>query len=405
MLVVSVMVEIKSFDHQGRGIGKIDNKVVFVKNALPGEIVEIIVNDEKKKFMEASIKKINKTSKNRIKPMCPYFEKCGGCNLMHISYENQLNFKKEKIENIVTKYLNQEIRVNNIVKSSNELNYRNKITFQVNNNIGFYEEKTNNFIKIDKCLICNDIINKSIKYLNRLELKSINKIICKNINNKLMIIVDTNNKNLDISCLKEIADSIYIKDNGNYLLKYGQEYEEGHIDNYSFTISPDSFFQINLDVATKILKKIKNEVGCNNTILDLYCGTGIIGIYISDNNKVIGVEINKQAYLDALNNKKNNKLSNIDFICNDSGKSIKELNINPDIVIIDPPRGGLNSETIKNILELEAKKIIYVSCNPITLVRDLNHLKDKYTISEITPFDMFPQTYHVECIAILNKNN
>ena len=397
------MVLIETFDHQGKGIGRINNKIVFVKNTVPGDLVQINILKEKKNYIEASIKKIIKKSKSRISPICPYANECGGCSLMNISYEEQLKYKQEIFKNMVTKYLNQEICVNDIVKSDLELHYRNKIVFQINTDIGFFKEKTNDFIKIDKCYICNDIINNSIDYLKKLPLEKINQITCRAINNKLMIIIDTNNIKINVDCLKNIASSIYIKNNNTYIHIYGTKSEQENIDNLKFNISPDSFFQINLNVTKKVLEKIKEIVGSNQSIIDLYCGTGLIGLYLCKDNNVTGIEINKQAYLDAIKNKEDNNLKKINFICDDSGKGVKNLNLKPNIIIVDPPRNGLNKETIDNIIKFNAKKIIYMSCNPITLVRDLKILSENYEIKEITPFDMFPQTYHCESICVLDK--
>ena len=185
------MYKIESLDHYGRGITKINNKITFVKNALPGETVNLRIKQEKKKYIETSVTKYIETSNNRTEAKCPYYESCGGCNIMHMSYNNQLKFKYEKVKNITRKYLNKDIKINDIVKSNNIFNYRNKVTFQVKDNIGFYKNNSYELINIGNCLISNKLINNSIKYLNKLNLKDIKKIICITGNNKLMIILET----------------------------------------------------------------------------------------------------------------------------------------------------------------------------------------------------------------------
>lgn len=398
------MLKIEKLDHYGRGITKLDNKTIFVENALPDEIVEIKIDKEKKKFIEASVLKYIEKSNKRIEPKCPYYNHCGGCNIMHLSYEEQLKFKQEKIENIINKYLNAKVKINNIVKSDISDFYRNKVTFQVKENIGFYKNNTYDIISIDKCIISSALINSCIKYLKEPNLKDINKIICRTTSlNELMVIIETKNKSLDITPLKNIATSIYLKINDEYINIYGKENIQEKLENYKFKISPDSFFQININTCLKLYNKIKEYVGNNKNVIDLYCGTGSIGIFISKNNNVIGIEINEDAIKDAIENKKINNLNNINFLCGDSGKKLKELDFNPDIIIVDPPRSGLNNETIKNILKYNSKEIIYVSCDPMTLVRDLNILNEYYEIKEITPFDMFPNTHHIENIAYLFK--
>lgn len=399
------MIKINSLDHQGRGISKIDGKIIFVENALPDEIVEVKLLKNKKKYIEGIPYKYIKKSNKRIKPNCPYYEYCGGCNIMHMSYDDQLNFKQNKINNIIKKYINEEIKVNNIVNSNKINYYRNKVTFQVKNKLGFYKNDTYEIIPIDNCLISDKLINNSIQYLKKLDLTKISKIVCRAGSNELMIIIETNDKKLDISPIRAISNSIYLKVNSSYIHIYGNKNIYEYIKNYKFIISPDSFFQVNLDTCLKLYNKIKDYVGKNKKVLDLYCGTGSIGIFINEDNHVVGIEINESANKDALVNKEINNISNIDFICGDSGKKLKNINFQPDIIIVDPPRNGLNKETINNILNFNSKKIIYVSCDPMTLARDLNIFKNTYNIKEITPFDMFPNTYHVECIALLENKN
>jgi len=397
------MLKIEKLDHYGRGITKLDNKTVFVKDALPDEIVEINIIKEKKNYAEANVLKYIQKSNNRIEPKCPYYNSCGGCNIMHIPYEDQLKFKQNKIENIIKKYLNNEVKINDIVSSDRIDFYRNKTTFQVQEKIGFYKENTYNIINIDSCTISDKLINNSIKFLKRLNLKEITKITCRTGLNELMIIIETQNENLDITPLKEIAHSIYLRTNNKYIHKFGSENIYEKLENYKFKISRDSFFQVNIDTCLKLYNKVKEYVKNNKNVIDLYCGTGTIGIFVSENNNVIGIEMNEYAIKDAIDNKKLNNIKNIDFICGDSGKKLKDLNFMPDTIIVDPPRNGLNKETINNILKFDSKEIIYVSCDPMTLVRDLNALNEYYDIKEITPFDMFPNTHHIETVAYLTK--
>ena len=392
------MLKIDSLDHNGRGIAHLSNKVVFVENALEGEIVEINILNDKKNYIEANVSRYIQKSNERVEGLCPYYEICGGCDILHMSYKKQLEFKQNKIRNIVDKYLDKNVKVNKIVKSDNQFEYRNKVTFQVKNKLGFYKNKTNDIVKIDKCLLASKKINDSIEYLNKLDLAKINKITCRSTSNELMIIIDSNN-NIDINPIKDIANSIYIKDK----LVHGGPNINSIIGSYKYIISPDSFFQINDNICKKLYDKIKEEIKDSKDILDLYCGTGSIGIYINENKNVLGIEINESAIKDANKNKEINNLKNINFICGDSGKESKKINFKPDTIIVDPPRSGLDTNTINNVLELNPNKIIYVSCDPMTLVRDLKLLSNNYSINEINPFDMFPNTKHVETITILER--
>ena len=195
------MIKIESLDHYGRGITRIDGKIAFIENALPNEIVEVKINKNKKKYIEGSVLKYIEKSDKRVSIDCPYYNSCGGCNIMHLSYTDQLKFKQNKIENIIKKYLNKDIKINDIVSCDTNINYRNKVTFQVKESIGFYKNNTYDIISIDNCLISNKLINNSINYLKKLDLKSINKITCRASLNELMIIIETTNKNLDISII------------------------------------------------------------------------------------------------------------------------------------------------------------------------------------------------------------
>lgn len=397
------MIEITDLSHNAKGIGKLNEKIVFVDGAVPGDIVNIKIIKDKKRYIDAKISNIIKKSSLRTKSPCPYFDKCGGCDLLNLSYENQLKFKYDKICNIINKYLNKKIKINNIVSSNSNFNYRNKVTFQVKEKLGFYGNNSYNIVEIDKCLISNEIINNSIKYLKKLDLKDISKIICRTNGNDLMVIIETNNDKLNIDCIKDISSSIYLKIKDKYKLIYGDEYIIETIGEFKYLVSPDSFFQINLDVCEKLYSKVREYVGTNKNVLDLYCGTGSIGIFVNENNNVLGIEINKSATLDANKNKEINNTHNINFICGDSGKKIYNIDFKPDVIIVDPPRAGLDDIAVQNIIKLGSKQIIYVSCDPMTLARDLNYLSENYNIDEITPFDMFPNTYHVECVCSLNN--
>ena len=321
-----------------------------------------------------------------------------------MNYDLQLRFKENKIKNILHKNLIENVKINNIIPSKNIFFYRNKVVFHVNNDIGFFNKNANELIKIDNCICVDKLINKEIINFKKLDLSKIKDITCRVGNNKIMVIINTTNYNLDITPILHI-NCIYLKINNKYILKSSEKYIYQNINNYIFKISPDAFFQINNAITKELYNKIKDYIGENKKVIDLYCGTGSIGINSSKNNQIIGIEINKDAVNDANYNKKINKINNIDFICSDSSNFINYIKFNPNIIIVDPPRNGLNKKTINSIIKLLPNKIIYVSCNPITLVRDLKILEQKYNIIEITPYDMFPNTKHVETLCVLIYKN
>lgn len=399
-------VEVTKLDHQGRGIAKINDKIIFIPNALPEETVDVDIILEKKKYYEGIIKEIINASDKRIKSICPYFEECGGCQFLNMNYQDSLYYKQNKVEEIMNKYLGIKIKINNIVACDNNLYYRNKTTFQVKNDIGFFKEKTNTLIPVDKCYISDikiNVIYKAIK--DNINLTNVKQVIIRATKNTLesMVIFKTNNyidnkKIIDI--LKKKVDSIYINDE----LIYGKGKIIENLCNKNFYISPSSFFQVNTLQAEKLYNKaiayadIKKE----DTVLDLYCGTGTIGIVASDKaKKVIGIELNKEAIKDANENKKLNNINNIEFYAGDVGKILNKNNYKPDIIIVDPPRVGLDSLALAQILNIRPKKLVYVSCDLMTLARDLKLLSNDYDILELTPVDMFPYTAHVESVCAL----
>ena len=398
---------IEKLDHFGRGI--INNeKIIFVENALPEELVEIEKIKETKKYIEAETKKIIRRSKNRVEPMCPYYNLCGGCNIMHLKYEEQLKYKEQKVKEILKRFANiEEEKVKPIIKSNTKY-YRNKITLKVKEKLGLYQKKSYDLVNIDKCLIVSKKINELIKLLNELNLNNIEEIVIKEAYNEKTII-NIKGKNIDKKYLKENlkshTENLVIYDNNKKEILLGDGFIIDKINDYYFKISDDSFFQVNRYTTEKLYNKVKEYANLKKEerLLDLYCGTGTIGIYLSrDAKEVIGIEINEHAVKNANENKKINSIENISFICSDVGK-IKEKYKNIDVVVIDPPRNGLSMEALQNVLDINPKRIVYVSCDPVTLARDLNILKDYYEIKEITPTDMFPNTYHVENVCLLSK--
>ena len=393
-------VKIIAFDHQGRGIAKINNKVVFVPNTLVGEIVNIEILIDKKKYAVGLVKEIVKKSPKRVNVLCPYYNKCGGCDLLHIEYNEQLKLKEEMVKNIFDRYLKKEVKINKIV-SGKQYNYRNKVTLQVNKNIGFFNKSSYDIVNIDNCLIASENINYFINSLKKMNLKDVSQVIIrcsKNTNDKMLAF--KTNKNIDINLLKDNVSSLIINDK----VIYGKNKIIERLKDYQFVISPNAFFQTNTDMAINLYDTVIEMANfdLNDIVLDLYCGTGTIGIYISKNVKqVLGVEINQSAINDAKENKKINNIKNISFICEDSSKVLKNIKYKPNVVIVDPPRSGLTKKLIYDLLKIKANKIIYVSCNPLTLVRDLNLLENKYDVVSVTPVDMFPNTHHVECVCLL----
>lgn len=386
----------EKLDYFGRGIAYLDKKIIFIENALPGEEVLIEITKEKKSFAEGKVIDYLTTSPERVIPKCPYYEDCGGCNLSH--FKEQLHFKKTEFVSLIKS--NCHLDVNPIViESPKNYYYRNKVTLKIENyKWGYYENQSHQFVSINQCLIAKESINKIIKRQDLFKIATGEIVIRSNYNDEILISINTESKyEVDIEELKKdnrllgiiINDKIY----------YGQDSFIEFIDNYLFKVSINSFFQVNIDILKEIFKILSKT---NTTIMiDLYCGVGVLGTVINK-EKLYGIENSYSSIKDALLNAKMNKQENNYYLLGDSSK-ISEIKDNIDLIIVDPPRSGINKKTMEHILNLNVGSIIYMSCNPHTLSRDLKKLKDKYCIKECYLFDMFPQTYHFETICILTK--
>lgn len=392
---------ISSVNHQGYGVARINNKVVFVENAITDDVVDIEIVKEYKKYALGEVVNFVSMSKEHIISACPYYDKCGGCQISHITHKAQLDFKKEKMRNIFSRYLDMEISPKII--SVNEYNYRNKVVFHIKDGkLGFYEDGTNKLIKIDNCLLLDERINNLIPLFNNLDLTYVEKIMVRVTSKEVMVVFYGFIDKIDV--LKKYVSSIILVNIKEKLL-YGKSYIKEEVDGLKFIISYNSFFQVNTKAMVRLYDKVLKYANLTkeDDVLDLFCGTGTIGIYLSMYCKsVLGVEIVEEAIKDANINKELNNIDNISFICGDVDRVINEK-FNQNVLVVDPPRSGLNKNTKNVILNNGFDRIVYVSCDPMTLVRDLKDLSSKYEFKEITLVDMFPNTYHVESVCLLER--
>jgi 23S rRNA (uracil1939-C5)-methyltransferase len=392
-------VKIEKLDNLGRGITHINNKICFIENALPNEIVEITINKETNKYIEASTKKNLETSPLRITEECLYSNRCGGCQLNHLGYNEENKFKKNKVSSLIKKYGNIDNIVIEPIIYKERNKYRNKIIIHgKDKKLGLYEKKSNDIIPIQECLLVNNKINDLIKIITKNN-QEIEEVIIKTSNDEKEAMVSikgniTNKKELLDNCDVLIINNEYQTEKQSIITSIGKRiYQE----------SISSFFQVNSAVTELLYDEILNNVKDKKykTALDLYCGTGTIAIYISECiDKIIGIDNNQSNIEDAKTNKKLNKIENIEFICDKVENKIDTYK-DIDLIIVDPPRAGLDQKTRDYLKKISPKKIIYVSCEPITLARDLKDLKETYEVKSIKPFNMFPRTYHVETVSVL----
>jgi len=444
------VVEIIDNGYQGEGIAKIENIPVFVEGAIKGEQIKIKIVKVLSNFAYGKILEILKQSDNRTEPDCTNFKRCGGCNLRHIKYEETLKLKKAIVENCLYKSLNKAIQVNDVIGMEEPLNYRNKLQYPVgidkdgNKVMGVYSMRSHDIVPVNNCYIqnkqCNEIANDIFKFINDNNISVYDEETLKGAVRHIIIRIGIKTNEVLVTLvlndydfkrekefiefitnkypnIKTIAENYNMK-NTNVILGdktkiiYGDGYIYDILDNYKFKISPLSFYQVN-PIQTEILYNtaIENVGGAlqgdsNDIALDLYCGIGTIGIFAAKHfKKVYGIEIIPEAIENAKENAEINDINNIEFYAGDVEqllpKIIEQNKIAPNVVFVDPPRKGLDKNTINILCNLEPKKIIYISCNPATLARDIAMLEEKYQLKEVQPVDMFPYTSHVECCSVL----
>ena len=414
-----IIEDIKIIDilQDGRGVARTEGKTVFVENAVYGETLDAEILAEKKNFLEA--RKINTKIKSdyQRKPPCPYFYECGGCSIMDINYDTQIELKKNLIKNALKKSTGLEIDGIEIVKSP-EFRYRNKIRLQVDKDGGlnYLETYSKKLVKIDDCLIANekisenlDRIEKITKDINQKFTASIEEITIRASENNILLNLQGNFDNNAIAYIKEKYST------SNYIINLliardlitinGEGYLDYKIGQKEFKISANDFYQVN-DYQIENLYGVAREfLGEKQKLLDLYCGSAASSMSINDDH-IVGVEINKNAIEDAKENAKRNGLRDYKFIAKnakfiDSSFIIKEK---IDAVTVDPPRAGLDKDVVKTIANAGIDKIVYISCNPQTLARDIKRFMDRgYKLEKIKAVDMFPQTMHCEMICLLKR--
>ena len=441
------IVEIIDNGFQGEGIAKIDGMAIFIPNAIKGEKVKIKILKVTSKIAYGKILEILDKSENRIDEIdCQTYSRCGGCALRHVKYEKTLEMKKTAVETTLKKALGREIIVSEVLGMENPYNYRNKLQYPVGIDInnepvmGVFAERTHSIISTKKCEIqdklsqeiANDIFDFIVKnnikvYDERKTKGSIRHIIIRigKKTNEVMVTLVTNTEKIDkeqelinyiiskYSQIKTIAKNIN-SENTNVILGkktqilFGEGYIYDYLGEFKFKISPMSFYQVNQSQTEKLYGKAVEyaSLSGNETVFDLYCGIGTIGIFASKKvKKLYGIETIPEAIEDAWQNAKLNNLENAEFFVGDVEKTlpefIKERKINPDVVFLDPPRKGCDKIALDTLLEIKPKRIVYVSCNPATLARDLKILEEKYSLGEVSICDMFPFTHHAEDVTYL----
>ena len=436
-----LIVDIIDYGANGEGIAKINGYTIFVLGALKGEKCKIHILKVLKTHAFAKVIQIIEKSSKRVEPDCRTFNKCGGCDLRHIAYSETLKIKQEKVQNLVNKMLKNKVKVNETVGMENPTFYRNKAIYPVTQDkkVGIFAKRSHNIIPINECKIQTKISQEISKYIldnwkDSIYDEETGKGLLRNImvregfkTDEIMLVLvqngeknvfETNSKLKIENVIKEFPkiETIVINVNTEKtnvvlsrknIIVYGNGTITDRLGEYEFKISPNSFYQVNpvqteklYNLAIEGAKLKKDDILC-----DLYCGIGTIGIFASKYvEKVYGVEIVEEAIKDAKQNAKINNVDNIEFIQGDVEVAFNKMldnGVKPSVVIVDPPRKGLDSKTVQNLCNLKLDRLVYVSCNPATLMRDLQVLEDVYKIDSITPVDNFCYSSHIESVAVL----
>ena len=444
-----IELRISDINHQGAGVGRYRDFAVFVPFTCVGEKISTRITEIKKSFAIGDLINILESSEDRINPLCPEFMKCGGCQVQHINYTEQLKIK----EKLVHDNINRIGGLNNVIVlptigMENPWHYRNKVHLQVgrkNNRtiLGFFAEGSHILVENTSQSLINDnrlneitaiieeLLNKyKIVPYNRRDktglLRSVMLRIAKATGQVMLVLVTGSGEWLsqtafsrelvtlcpDITSIirnLNTANSSLLFGRANKLL-FGKETITDRIEGLTFNISTHSFYQINPEQTAKLYAKAKEyaQLSGKETVIDAYCGIGTIALYLSRNSKkVIGLESLHMAVKDAKKNAFLNKITNAEFMCGEVETLLPKLaeqNFTADIVVLDPPRQGCKQIVLETVATMNIPKIVYVSCNPATLARDLGILaKFGYRAKEVQPVDMFPQTSHVECVIRIER--
>lgn len=438
---------ITDLDMQGLGIAHLNEKTYFVENAITGEKVQAKIIKEKKNIVNAKSIKIIKESEDRVTPLCPYFNECGGCDLQHINYEKTLEFKKHQIKLLLKKIANIKYDKDiEIIKSDKEYFYRNKLSMhlQNENNIAklcYYKKHSHNGVFIKNCYIVDKkfeivikLVNEFFKENNIKAFDNKNKtgfakhIVARIIKNKLLLTFVLNKNdfpsveklyNYLSQHFEEVGLNLNINKKHNEILSNdfihlkGIKYIEFKLFDIIQKINNASFLQVNTYIQNKLYEFVLENI--DNVVVNAYSGAGLLTALMTKklesdnklnfNNKVFGIEINKEATILADKLMTENNIKNVENICADANTKLKELNISNYTLVLDPPKNGINEQMIKTILEQKPNKIIYISCSLNSLCKNLKDLIKNYDIEGIKGFDMFPQTKNLETVVILKKRD
>ncbi|NPA53213.1 MAG: 23S rRNA (uracil(1939)-C(5))-methyltransferase RlmD [Aquificae bacterium] len=420
-------VKIEKLVYGGKGLGRINDKACFVPYVLPGEIVEVEIKKEKKSFFECELKEILEKSPDRIEPVCKYFTYCGGCDYQHIPYEKQLQIKKDILKETLQRIGKIENpHIEKVIPSQEPFYYRNRTQIKIKGErVGFYKKESKEIINIDYCYLLKEDLNHVLQgtreILPYLTFQPVEVHAYSSNQDELLVkfVYPRRIKRFPLG-LKHLRSflSENIKGVGIYrgkpdgtterLFTIGNIFAYEKVQDITFRVSIDSFFQVNRFQVENLINEVVEEFKEKKykNVIDFYCGVGTLTLPVARYvENIVGIESNPYAVQDANHNRKLNNIKNTKFYRMESKEGVKLIDqLNPDAVILDPPRTGLSKQIIDKINISSIEKVVYVSCNPSTLARDINLFTEAgFEVKKIKMIDMFPQTYHIESITVLEK--
>lgn len=408
---------VEGISYDGAGVARINGRAVFIPFAIPGETVDIDITSEKNRYSLGKLKKILEPSPDRVEPVCPHYYECGGCSYQHITYDSQLKFKRQVVADNLKRIGKVEVQVNDPMGMEYPWHYRNKVTWHIKNGrLGYYAENTNQLVTIEKCLLLTekmeDVSRKLAEHLSKANSKRHGEAVIRqsSVNGEIMAVFrEIEVADEIVSLLKQCCASIYINEHNRFELVWGKPFLQEQINDLSFRLSPGSFFQVNHTQMLKLIAKVLEylDLRGNEDILDAYCGIGSISLPLAQKcASVTGIESLTAAVKDAEINASMNKLINCEFLAGPCEKLLPQMKKCFDAVVLDPPRSGCKKDVIAAITHPSPSRIVYVSCNPATLARDLGIFTEQgYQVKEVQPVDMFPWTRHVECCVLLYRKD
>ena len=445
----TITLHFEDLTHEGNGVGKVDGYPLFVPFGLPGEEAIVKVVKVKKNFGFGKLIEVTKSSPDRVEPPCDVFYKCGGCQIQHMSYDMQLDMKQNQVKNVLRKIAHLDnVPVHCPLGMEDPWRYRNKVSIPVGEYkgeliTGFYRMRSHDIIKdMDTCVVQDEVNDRMVEAVrsiaNRLGIEAYDEKNDKGVLRHIMVRTGWETKDTMVvmitrteklphqdKFIKELTETYpHIKSIMHNInnrrtnvilgkktkLLYGEEYIYDTIGDIKFAISAKSFYQVNPQQTKKLYDQALEyaDISSHDIVVDAYCGIGTISLFLARKaKKVYGIEVVPEAINDAKKNAELNGITNAEFVVGEAEKVMpwwKAQGLKPDVIVVDPPRKGCEVDFLQAMIDMEPKRIVYVSCNPSTLARDLKILEDGgYETKEVQPVDMFPQSMHIESVTKLEK--